>query len=179
VTFEDSLDSLGIHSDGVGTTKLADAFDPARPLNPLIKDAWQQMIEHGYLRFIERVAQGRNMAPEDVERLAQGRVWSGTAALKIGLVDNLGSLQEAVEAAADRANLSNYEIRYIKKPLTSREKLIESLNQLFYSFLKQGALDDLNPSVSAIKDIKNNIEYLRRFNDPLGLYAYCLTCEIN
>ncbi len=178
VTFEDSLDSLGIHSDGVGTTKLADAFDPARPLNPLIKDAWQQMIEHGYLRFIERVAQGRNMAPEDVERLAQGRVWSGTAALKIGLVDNLGSLQEAVEAAADKANLSNYEIRYIEKPLTSREKLIESLNQLFYSFLKQGVLDDLNPSVSAIKDIKNNIEYVRRFNDPLGLYAYCLTCEI-
>ena len=178
VTFEDSLDSLGIHSDGVGTTKLADAFDPARPLNPLIKDAWQQMIERGYLRFIERVAQGRNMAPEDVERLAQGRVWSGTAALKIGLVDNLGSLQEAVEAAADKANLSNYEIRYIEKPLTSREKLIESLNQLFYSFLKQGAPDDLNPSVSAIKDIKNNVQYLRRFNDPLGLYAYCLTCEI-
>ena len=85
VTFENSLDSLGIHSDGVGTTNLADAFDPSRPLNPLIKDAWQQMIEHGYIRFIERVAEGRAMPPEDVEKIAQGRVWSGATAVKIGL----------------------------------------------------------------------------------------------
>ena len=179
VTFENSLDSLGIHSDGVGTTKLADAFDPTRPLNPLIKDAWQQMIEHGYLRFIEKVAEGRNMAPEDVEKIAQGRVWSGTAALKIGLIDNLGSLQEAVAAAAGKANLSNYEVSYIKKPLTSREKLIESLNQIFYGVINDHTLKNLNPSINVIKDINNKVEYFQKFNDPLGLYAYCLTCDFN
>lgn len=177
VTFENSLDSLGIHSDGVGTTKLADAFDPSRPLNPLIKDAWQQMIEHGYLRFIERVAEGRGMTPEDVEKIAQGRIWSGTAALQIGLVDKLGSLQKAVTAAAGKANLSNYEVNYIEKPLTSREKLIESLNQIFHGVFKDGSLNDLNPSIHVIKDIGNNIEHIRQFNDPLGLYAYCLTCD--
>ena len=177
VTFENSLDSLGIHSDGVGTTNLADAFDPSRPLNPLIKDAWQQMIEHGYLRFIERVAEGRDMAPEDVEKIAQGRVWSGATAMKIGLVDKLGGLQEAVAAAAGKANLGNYEVSYIEKPLTSREKLIESLNQIFYNFSKYRTLNDLNPSISMIKDIGDNIEHLRQLNDPLGLYAYCLTCD--
>jgi protease-4 len=176
-TFENSLDSLGIHSDGVGTTKLADAFDPARPLNPLVKDAWQQMIEHGYDRFIKRVAEGRKMAPEDVEKIAQGRVWSGAEASKIGLVDKLGSLQEAVAAAAGLANLSNYEVSYIEKPLTSREKLIESLNRIYYSFSRDSALRNLPPSLTVLKDIGNDIEHIRQFNDPMGLYAYCLTCD--
>jgi protease-4 len=176
-TFENSLDSLGIHSDGVGTTKLADAFDPSRALNPLVKDAWQQMIEHGYDRFITRVAEGRNMTPEDVEKIAQGRVWSGAEALKIGLVDKLGSLQEAVAAAAGLANLSNYEVSYIEKPLTSREKLIESLNRIYYSFSRDSALRNLPPSLTVLKDIGNDIEHIRQFNDPMGLYAYCLTCD--
>jgi protease-4 len=177
-TFEKSLDSLGIHSDGVGTTKLADAFDPSRPLNPLVKDAWQQIIEQGYRRFIKRVADGRNMAPEDVEKIAQGRVWTGTVAVKIGLVDNLGSLQEAVGAAASKAGLSDYEISYIQKPLTSREKFIESLNRIIYSFIEDSALNDLNPSLSVFKDVGDDVEQIMHFNDPLGLYAYCLTCDL-
>jgi protease-4 len=177
-TFEKSLDSLGIHSDGVGTTKLADAFDPSRPLNPLVKDAWQQIIEQGYRRFIKRGADGRNMAPEDVEKIAQGRVWTGTVAVKIGLVDNLGSLQEAVGAAASKAGLSDYEISYIQKPLTSREKFIESLNRIIYSFIEDSALNDLNPSLSVFKDVGDDVEQIMHFNDPLGLYAYCLTCDL-
>jgi protease-4 len=178
-TFEKSLDSLGIHNDGVGTTKLADAFDPSRPLNPLIKDAWQQMIEHGYDLFIKRVAEGRNMMPEDVEKIAQGRVWSGAAALKLGLVDQLGSLQEAVAAAAGRANLNNYEVSYIKKPLTSREKLIESLNRIFYGVVRDSALNNLPPALTELKDIRNDFKHFQRFNDPQGLYAYCLSCDFN
>ena len=71
-TFEKSLKSLGITSDGVGTTKLSDAFDPSRPLNDLIAQSLNQMIEQGYRRFIQRVAEGRNMAPEAVEKIAQG-----------------------------------------------------------------------------------------------------------
>jgi protease-4 len=178
-TFEKSLDSLGIHSDGVGTTKLADAFDPSRPLNPLIKDTWQQMIEHGYDRFIKRVAEGRNMTPEDVEKIAQGRVWSGAVALQLGLVDQLGSLQEAVAAAAGRANLSNYEVSYVQKPLTSREKLIESLNRIYYGVLRDSALNNLSPALTRLKDIRYDFEHFQRFNDPQGLYAYCLTCDFH
>ncbi|MCK5205447.1 MAG: signal peptide peptidase SppA, partial [Desulfobacterales bacterium] len=97
-TFERSLKSLGITSDGVGTTKLSDAFDPSRPLNDRVAQSMNQMIERGYRRFVQRVAEGRNMQPEAVEKIAQGRVWAGITAKDLGLVDEIGSLQDAVDA---------------------------------------------------------------------------------
>jgi protease-4 len=177
-TFEKSLASLGIHSDGVGTTKLADAFNPGRPLNPLVEDAMQQIIEQGYRRFVKTVAEGRNMAPEDVEKLAQGRVYTGSAAVKLGLVDKLGSLSEAVSSAAARAGLKDYEVTYIEKPLTSREKFIQSLNRILYGAIRESGLIDLYSSVTVFKNLSNELEQIMQFNDPLGLYAYCLTCDL-
>ena len=182
-TFERSLASLGIHSDGVGTTKLADAFNPGRPLNPLVKDAMQQIIEQGYRRFIKTVAEGRNMAPEDVEKLAQGRVFTGSMAVKLGLVDKLGGLSEAVSSAAALAGLKDYEVSYIERPLTSKEKFIQSLNRLLYGAVRESGLADLFPSVGVFQNLSMELEEVwrfdfLRFNDPLGLYAYCLTCEL-
>jgi protease-4 len=177
-TFEKSLASLGIHSDGIGTTKLADAFNPGRPLNPLVKDVMQQIIEQGYRRFVKTVAEGRNMAPEDVEKLAQGRVYTGSAAVKLGLVDKLGSLSEAVSSAATHAGLKDYEVTYIERPLTSKEKIVQSLSQLFYSAIRESGLVDLYPSLTVLKDWSNGLQQIMQFNDPLGLYAYCLTCDL-
>ncbi len=177
-TFEKSLASLGIHNDGIGTTKLADAFNPGRPLNPLVKDVMQQVIEQGYRRFVKTVAEGRNMSPEDVEKLAQGRVYTGSAAVKLGLVDKLGSLSEAVSSAAARAGLKDYEVSYIERPLTSKEKFIQSLNRLFYSVIRGSGLMDLYPSVTVFKNLSNELQQILQFNDPLGLYAYCLTCDL-
>jgi protease-4 len=177
-TFERSLASLGIHSDGVGTTKLADAFNPGRPLNPLVKDAMQQIIEQGYRRFIKTVAEGRNMAPEDVEKLAQGRVFTGSMAVKLGLVDKLGGLSEAVSSAAALAGLKDYEVSYIERPLTSKEKFIQSLNRLLYGAVRESGLADLYPSVGVFQNLSMELEEFLRFNDPLGLYACCLTCEL-
>lgn len=177
-TFEKSLASLGIHNDGIGTTKLADAFNPGRPLNPLVKDVMQQVIEQGYRRFVKTVAEGRNMSPEDVEKLAQGRVYTGSAAVKLGLVDKLGSLSEAVSSAAARAGLKDYEVSYIERPLTSKEKFIQSLNRLFYSVIRGSGLMDLYPSVTVFKNLSNELQQIMQFNDPLGLYAYCLTCDL-
>jgi protease-4 len=74
-TFDKTLKAIGINTDGVGTTRLSGAFDISRPLNPLLADALQLQIERGYRRFIEQVSQGRNMTPEAVEKVAQGRVW--------------------------------------------------------------------------------------------------------
>jgi protease-4 len=178
-TFEESLASLGVHSDGVGTTKLADAFNPGRPLNPLIKDSMQQIIEHGYRRFIKTVAEGRNMAPQDVEKLAQGRVFTGSMAMKLGLVDQLGDLSEAVSSAATRAGLQDYEVSYIERPLTAREKFIQSLNQLFYRVVWDSGVMDWFAAVSVHKNLRNEFRQIMQFNDPLGLYAYCLTCELH
>ncbi|MGD9054393.1 MAG: signal peptide peptidase SppA [Desulfobacterales bacterium] len=175
-TFEKSLKSLGITSDGVGTTDLSDAFDPSRPLNDLIAKSMNQMIERGYQRFIQRVAQGRNMEPEAVEEIAQGRVWAGTTAKDLGLVDQLGNLQDTIRAAAEQANLKDYEITYIAQPLTTREQLIKSLNRFImtlFSFLQPSG----HP-VQKIYDtvVDGEIGHLLLAEDPAGLYAFCLNC---
>ncbi len=128
-TFEKSFDYLGIHNDGVGTTRLADAFDTARPLNPIIADSMEQVIRNNYQRFIKTVSEGRNLTPQDVEKIAQGRVWAGKTAKELGLVDQLGNLQDAVKSAANMAALKDYDVIYIEQPLTAREKLIKRLNQ--------------------------------------------------
>ncbi len=177
-TFEKSLKSLGITSDGVGTTRLSDAFDPSRPLNDLVAQSMNQVIEHGYRRFVQRVAEGRNMQPEAVEKIAQGRVWAGITAKDLGLVDKIGSLQDAVDAIAETADLTDYEISYITQPLTTRELLIKRLNRLL-----AGIFDVLSPTDHPAKIlydtvIDTEIDHVLRADDPVGSYAYCLNCNI-
>ena len=177
-TFEKSLKSLGIASDGVGTTKLSDAFDPSRPLNELVAQSMQQVIDQGYRRFIQRVAEGRNMMPEAVEKIAQGRVWAGTTALELGLVDKIGNLQDAIAAAAERVDLKDYEVTYITQPLTTREQWIKRLNRLII-----GILTALNPGHHPAKRLYDTlidaeIDHILHANDPVGRYAYCLNCRI-
>ncbi|MGD9044611.1 MAG: signal peptide peptidase SppA [Desulfobacterales bacterium] len=178
-TFEKSLKSLGITSDGVGTTKLSDAFDPSRPLNDLITKSMQQIIEQSYQRFIQRVAEGRNMQPEAVEKIAEGRVWAGTTAKELGLVDEIGSLQDTISAVAQMADLTDYEITYITQPLTTRERLIRRINRLI-----RRVLVALNPADHPVKKLYDNvidteIDHILRADDPAGLYAYCLNCKIH
>ncbi len=178
-TFERSLKSLGITSDGVGTTKLSDAFDPSRPLNDLVAQSMNQMIEQGYRRFVQRVAEGRNMQPEAVEKIAQGRVWAGITAKDLGLVDEIGSLQDAVDAIAERVDLTDYEITYIAQPLTTRELLIKRLNRLLV-----GIFAALSPADHPAKRwydrvIDTEIDHVLRADDPAALYEYCLNCRIH
>ncbi|MEC7560414.1 MAG: signal peptide peptidase SppA, partial [Pseudomonadota bacterium] len=99
-TFENSLDRLGIHSDGVGTSPLGNA-DSLSGLNDETKSIFQSNIEFGYQQFLDLVARGRNMETEAVEEIAQGRVWQGDKALELGLVDALGDLDTAIEKAAE------------------------------------------------------------------------------
>jgi protease-4 len=175
-TFEKSLKSLGITSDGVGTTKLSDAFDPSRPLNDRIAQSMNQMIERGYQRFIQRVAEGRNMELEAVEKIAQGRVWAGTTAKDLGLVDQLGNLQDTIRAAAELANLKDYDVTYIEQPLTTREQLIKRLNRIITV-----AFNFSRPSGHPVQKLYDTVVdgEIRQFlltEDPAGLYAFCLNC---
>ena len=178
-TFEKSLKSLGITSDGVGTTKLSDAFDPSRPLNDMVARSMRQIIDQGYRRFIQRVAEGRNMQPEAVEKIARGRVWAGTTAKELGLVDEIGSLADAISAVAERVDLEDYEVTYITQPLTTRERLIRRLNRLI-----TGVFAAWSPADHPVKKLYDNIinteiDHILRANDPAGLYAYCLNCNIH
>jgi len=178
-TFEKGLHHLGVSSDGVGTTEMADGYHPMRPLNPLLSDAIQQIIENGYQRFINLVALGRNMPPEKIAKIAQGRVWDGLAAHELGLVDKLGGLQEAIASAADIANVSDYDIQYVKKPLTFTEELVkqitEQVQMVWGNGLQQGPLQDF---LTLYRYINADMEQVTQLNDPNGLYAHCLVCDI-
>jgi protease-4 len=178
LTLEKSFDSLGIHSDGVGTTKLADAFDPARPLSREVADSMQQIIENNYRRFIQLVAQGRNMEVQDVEKIAQGRVWAGKTAGELGLVDKFGNLQEAVEAAAQLAAIEKYDVIYIEQELTAREKLIRRLNQFMIEAVSAALGRADHPVVQLYDNFSRELEQMMTLNDPRGIYSYCMVCEI-
>lgn len=175
-TFEKSLDYLGVHSDGVGTTRLADAFDTTRPLNPIAADAMEQVIEHNYNRFIQTVSEGRKMSPQDVEKIAQGRVWAGKTALELGLIDQFGNLQDAVQSAANMADLKDYDVIYVEQPLTAREKLIKRLNRFLVSTFHDISEPVAGPGIRFYKDFGAEVRQIVELNDPQSVYAYCMMC---
>jgi len=176
-TFERSLQALGISNDGVGTTRLADAFNPSRPMNSLMADAMNQFMEQGYSTFITRVAEGRKMTPEAVRMVAEGRVWAGQSALEKGLIDNLGGLGAAIESAAKKAGLETYAVDYLQQPLTRRERLLKELNEFFTRMIVK-ALGAAAPEQAVVKKVLADAAFddLLKLNDPKGLYAFCLNC---
>jgi protease-4 len=179
-TLEDSLGSMGVDSDGVGTTRLADAFDPTRPLNPMAASVMQQSIEHGYRRFIEQVAQSRGMSIEDVRAAARGRVWSGEAAKERNLVDRLGGLKDAVRRVAEMARIEDdYQVMYIERPLTAREALLKKLEQWIGAVRTSSGPAGITAVSMALEldpQIAQLIE-LMRTGDPYHPYAICLDCD--
>lgn len=119
--FTRSLDRIGVHTDGVGTTRFAGAFDVTRPMDPAVGQVIQSVINKGYADFTGKVAQARNQSLEAVDEVAQGRVWSGAQAKERGLVDEFGGLKAAVADAAGRAKLGEagkFRVRYIEKAAT-------------------------------------------------------------
>jgi protease-4 len=174
-TFEESLKALGINNDGIGTTPLADAFNPSRPMNPLAAASLQQIVEHGYRTFLRTVSEGRKMAIEDVERLAQGRIWSGEAAQGQGLVDRIGGFREALQSAAEKAGLSDYEVDYFEPEPTVRGRLLKHLTGLLAGLRPAAAGDAALARITraiAGQEWRDLIE----LNDPRGIYAYCPDC---
>ncbi len=124
-TLPRALDKIGVHSDGVGTTRFAGAFDITRPLQPEVGQVIQSVIDKGYRDFTGRVADARRKPVEQVDEIARGRVWSGAQAKERGLVDELGGLQQAVDFAATRAKLGksgDYQVRYVEKTATPFER---------------------------------------------------------
>lgn len=117
-TFPRALDKIGVHSDGVGTTRFAGSFDVTRPLKPEVGQVIQSVIEKGYRDFTGRVASARQRSVEEIDQIARGRVWSGAQAKERGLVDDFGGLQVAIEDVARRAKLGKpgaWRVRYIER----------------------------------------------------------------
>lgn len=171
-TFEKSLAHLGIYGDGVGTTDLAGGLNLTQPLNPEIKDAVQLGIEHGYKQFLTIVSEGRDIQDENLQRIAEGRVFDGMTAKDLGLVDKIGNLASAIESAAELANLQNYSAHYIRSGATFSEKLMQQLQNTLYGFAVNLNFPDF--LVEKIQTIKQSVSSFMLFNDPKGLYAHCM-----
>ncbi|TYT25991.1 signal peptide peptidase SppA [Luteimonas viscosa] len=124
-TFPRALEKIGVHTDGVATTRMADAFDLSRPLSPEAGQLIQSLIDKGYRDFITRVAQGRGRTPEQIDEVARGRVWTGDQAKARGLVDEFGGLRAAIADAAERARLGKadaWRVRYVERAATPFER---------------------------------------------------------
>lgn len=175
-TFERLLERMGINTDGVGTTKLAGSLRVDRPLAPELATALTSNIEYAYKTFLEIVAAGRNMTVEQVDAVAQGIVWSSAAAHEVGLVDELGTLEEAIEAAAALAQLEDYEVKYVSVPLSPRDMLLKQLAN------RTGSLGLIKPSAenAVIKQLMQPLQQaaneLTLLQDPRNLYLRCLGC---
>lgn len=126
MTIPDTLAKVGVHVDGVATTKIAGAFDPTRPMSAEVGKTIQAIIDQGYRQFIGKVAAARETTPEAIDQVARGRVWSGTQAEARGLVDELGGLHDAVAEAARRATLPSdgYRVQYVEKTLSPFEQAL-------------------------------------------------------
>ena len=173
----DTLAKIGVHTDGVGTTPFAGAFDVRRPLDPSIGAVIQSVIDKGYRDFIGNVAKARGKTAQQIDAIARGRVWSGGQAKERGLVDELGGLKDAVAAAAQAANLgSDYHVRYIEKELSFWEKLALDLNSEALARIGRAALPEF--ARLAAPDMRHQLALLRTLGtNKVGVFAYCF-CEI-
>ncbi len=172
-TINEALNELGVHTDGVGTTQLSGALRIDRPLSEPVETILQAGVEHGYELFITKVAEARNMRIEAVQQIAQGRVWSGADAARIGLVDELGGFGAAVDAAAQLAGLAEggYTLDVQRPPGSWRAALMQFLS----GHAQAGFLPDWLSTLAR----SSELAWLRTgLNDPRGLYAHCF-CEIS
>ena len=177
MTFENALSKLGIYTDGVGTTDLA-GFSPTRPLSQGVADIIQMNVNKGYQDFITLVAQNRNMTPEQVDKIAQGRVWSGLKAKELGLVDELGGLDDAINEAANLAKLDNFDTQLIEKELSPADLLMKNVFGQVSSLIPSSTIT-LGPVEQAMAKIKAELNHLNLLNDPKGIYTFCASCEIH
>ncbi|EAP0971791.1 signal peptide peptidase SppA [Salmonella enterica] len=175
-TVENSLSSIGVHSDGVSTSPLAD-ISMTKSLSPEVQQMMQLSIEYGYKRFITLVADARKRTPEQIDKIAQGHVWTGEDAKANGLVDSLGDFDDAVAKAADLAKLKQWHLDYYQDEPTVLDMVMDSMTGSVRAMLPEAIQAMLPaPLVSAANTVKAEGDKLAAFNDPQNRYAFCLTC---
>ena len=178
-TYQRALERLGINVDGVGTTAWSGDFRPDRGISEEGMEIIQSSVESSYRRFIGQVAESRGLTEDAVTAVAGGRVWTGKDAVENGLVDKVGTLQDAIASAAGMAGLGDdYKVTYMEKELSFSERL---LVQMF-----SGAARAVGPVRwsgneltlgAALDGIRREIESLVRLNDPRNTYYHCF-CDV-
>ncbi|HAI58806.1 MAG TPA: signal peptide peptidase SppA [Xanthomonadaceae bacterium] len=176
-----ALEKIGIRTDGVGTTPLAGAFDPTRPLVPEVGELIQTYIDHGYRNFIGKVASAREAEVAAIDQVARGRVWSGAQAKERGLVDALGGLRDALAKARTLAELGDDAgLRYIETPLSPFEQALADMNR---SARMQSLAVGLAPALALLGDeqgarVEADLRFILDARDkPFQAVAHCF-CDL-
>ncbi|EQB99313.1 signal peptide peptidase SppA [Photorhabdus temperata] len=175
-TYENSLDHIGIHTDGVSTTPLA-GISVTKGLSKEFSELMQLNIENGYKNFIGLVADSRNKTSEEVDNIAQGHVWIGNDAKTNGLVDQLGDFDDAVVKAAELAKLDNPELDWMQPEMSFSELLMNQLTATTQAIVPEALQAWLPaPLTQVAQAVKQQAEFYRHLNDPQNRYAFCLNC---
>ncbi|HAS6251928.1 TPA: signal peptide peptidase SppA [Vibrio vulnificus] len=177
-TFEKGFNKLGIYTDGVGTSPFS-GEGISTGLSKGASQAFQMGIEHGYQRFISLVGDNRDLSLDAVDKVAQGRVWTGYDALQHGLVDQIGDFDDAVAEAAKMAQLENYNLYWVEEPLSPTEQFIQEFMKQVKISMGVDIQSILPSSLQPVaQQMKQHASLLQNFNDPKGYYAFCLNCEV-
>jgi protease IV len=174
--FERLLKRLGVTVDGVGTHRLSGDFRFDRALGEEAHEIVELMVEGAYDRFLGQVAQARDLPRDELRQIADGRIWLGEAAYELGLVDRIGTLDEALDAAAERAGLGeHFRVRLIEAELGFRDSL---MIRIFTGFARLGFTawpkSWLERLPGELRGLAAEIERLGGSADPRGLYYHCL-----
>jgi protease-4 len=177
VNFPQALGKLGLRTDGVATTWIAGAIDPTRAYDPRLGEVIQSVIDRGYQQFIGKVASARGKQPAEIDTIARGRVWSGAQAKERGLVDELGTLDDAIKAAAASAGLTDWRLQYVEKERSPFEQVFADLLQskvgaalaanagLPSGWLPRTTMDEVARAQRVIADAARK--------RPAAVYAHC------
>jgi protease-4 len=178
-TFSRPLEKLGIHTDGVGTTPLAGKLRLDRPLDPDLRRIFEHAVQRTYEDFITLVSESRHMPPKDVSDVAEGRVWSGAQAKDRGLVDQTGTLQDAIDAAARIAGLGNdYDVMYEEPEISPLESFLVEITS--EAMVRLGL--NISPGIAGLsgtllEDILGDLRMLARSSNGMTVAAHCL-CNV-
>ena len=163
-------DKLGITFDGVKTSDFADLGTPTKGMNPQEKLIIQTQVESIYDAFLERVSKGRGLSKEDIHKIAQGRVWTGTDAKARGLVDVLGGLNTALAIAADKVDATTYKIITYPKPE-------DKLEDILFEFTTEAYHRLMSKELQQTYEYGKSVEHLINLKGVQALMPYDLVVE--
>ena len=171
-TFEKLLQSGGVYRDGVGTTNLSGAMDLSQPLSPEVKQAIQLTLDNGYHTFLSIVSEGREIPMQEMETIAQGKVFSGTEALKTGLIDRLGNLKPAIESAASMAGLESYQVSTLQPYFSLKQRFFQQFGTKVISYFSGNS--EIREFLQHLFSSGSEFRNILLFRDPKGMYAHCM-----
>ena len=174
---EETFNKIGLNEDGISSSVFTDAFNGILFDEPNERtiNLYRMTIKNVYDKFVKLVSEGRNVSIEKVNEIAMGRVWTGKQALDLDLVDEIGSLNDAIKKAADLSNSENYNTKRFNQRINPLLDFIPFLNNKL-GILNFGVFnkEDLGLGYS----FSNLFKDIRNYNDPKSLYYLCGTCII-